>query len=265
ILQLMHVGRIAHSANMPEGARILGPSAVAANSDMWTDTAGMQKTETPEAMTTQDIKTTITEFAEAAKRGIAAGFDGVELHGANGYLLEQFLNPHVNTRTDEYGGSMENRCRFVLEVTSAVAAAIGKDKTAIRLSPYSMFNDLPAYNEVAKTYTYLSAELQKAGILYLHLVDYAARASEEGLKLIETIRKNFTNPLILNAGYTKERAEKALEWGADLISFGSPFIANPDLPIRMEQNLELAKPDPNTFYTADAIGYTDYAFSTENK
>lgn len=261
-LQLMHVGRVAHSANMPEGARILAPSAIGANGDMWTDSLGMQKDEEPEAMTLADIKNTIEEFARAAKNAIEAGFDGIELHGANGYLPEQFLNPHTNQRNDNYGRTVENRSRFVVEVTRAVVQAIGKEKVGLRISPYSNFNHMPAYEETFETYNYLTAELSKLDILYLHVVDYAARASEEGQRLLSAIRKNFNNLLILNGGYTKERAEKALRHdGADMISFGSSFLANPDLPYRLQHGLALNNPDAATFYTPEALGYTDYTFA----
>lgn len=258
-MQLMHVGRVGHSANLPAGAQLLAPSAINAESPMWTDTQGMQTTETPKAMTAEQLKATIEEFAQAAANAIEAGFDGIELHGANGYLLEQFLNAGVNQRTDEYGGSPENRARFVIETTKAVAERIGADKTAIRISPYNRFNSMPAYDDTVATYEYLVTELNKLDIAYLHIVDYAARATEEGLALLKSIRTNFKSTLILNAGYTKERGNNALANNeADLISFGTPFIANPDLPYRLQNDIALAQPDTNTFYTADAVGFTDY-------
>jgi N-ethylmaleimide reductase len=260
--QLMHVGRVSHSANMPAGAKILAPSAVQAAGNMWTDSQGMQLKESPQAMTDSDIKTAISEFARAAVHAIEAGFDGVELHGANGYLLEQFLNPHTNQRTDSYGGSVENRSRFVLEVTKAVINAIGKDKVGMRLSPYNVFNDMGLYPEIAATYQYLAEEFAKLDILYLHVIDYAARASDEGLTLLKSIRSTFSNLLILNGGYTRERAEQALRNGeADMVSFGTPFIANPDLHDRLKHGIALQPSDPSTFYTADSKGYTDYAFA----
>jgi N-ethylmaleimide reductase len=257
--QLMHVGRIAHVANMPEGARILAPSAVKPNVMMWTDAQGMQPIETPTAMTLADIQHVIQEFEQGARNAIDAGFDGVELHGANGYLLEQFLNPHTNTRTDQYGGSTEKRIRFVVELTTAVAAAIGNGKTAVRVSPYGTFNDMPGYDDAFNTYDQLSHELQKLDIAYLHVVDIGARASAEGLQLLKTIRKNFINSLILNGGYDKARAIQALQMdGADLVSFGSKFIANPNLPYKLQNDIALSTPDVNTFYTPGPVGYTDY-------
>lgn len=258
-LQLMHTGRVSHPANMPEGAVVLGPSAIGSADSIWTDSQGMQPLPVPKVMSLNDIKETIDEFAQAAENAIAAGFDGVELHGANGYLLEQFLNPHVNQRNDTYGGSIEARAAFVLETVKAVADRIGAQKVGIRLSPYNQYNDMPVYEDVYETYDYLSRQLQQLGIVYIHLIDYAARGSEEGLKLIDTIRTNFTNTLILNGGYTAERATEALKTGqADLISFGAPFIANPNLPHKLRTGAALAVADTNLFFTAGIEGYTDY-------
>jgi N-ethylmaleimide reductase len=258
-LQIMHTGRVAHSANLPAGARILAPSAVIAEGDMWTDAHGMQKNELPEAMTAEEVQTAIQEYVQAAKNAIAAGFDGVEIHSANGYLPNQFLNPTSNLRTDGYGGSIENRSRFVLEIAQGIADAIGKDKTGIRFSPYNPYNGMGPDPDTFATFDYLSKELDKMGILYIHLLDYASRLSEEGIKLIGKIRENFSGIYILNAGYTKERAAYGLDTEkADMIAFGSLFISNPDLPYRLENDKELAKPDAATFYMADAVGYTDY-------
>jgi N-ethylmaleimide reductase len=266
-VQLMHVGRIAHSANMPQGYKIVAPSAINADTGMWTDTLGMQKTELPQEMSLADIAETRNEMTEAAKNAMNAGFDGVEIHSANGYLLEQFLNPNSNSRTDRYGSSIQNRTRFILELVDEIAKEIGAEKIGVRISPYSTFNTMPHYTEIPATYTYLASELNKRNITYLHLVDYAARTSKEGLGLIKEIRNNFKNMLILNGGYTKERAEKAIENNeTDLVSFGSPFIANPDLPYKIENNLEWTAANPSTFYTADAIGYTDYqSYITQNE
>ncbi|HEX5169913.1 MAG TPA: alkene reductase [Cyclobacteriaceae bacterium] len=262
VTQLMHVGRIAHSSNKPAGARTLAPSAVRADGDMWTDSLGMQKQAIPEEMTLNDISDTINEFVQAAKNAIEAGFDGIELHGANGYLPEQFLNPTTNQRSDIYGGSTENRARFVIQLTEAVVSAIGKEKVGIRLSPYNQFNDMKVYEDTFKTYSYLTHELSRLDILYLHVIDFGARATEEGRQLLQSFRQNFINLLILNGGYTKERAEHALQKeGADMISFGAPFIANPDLPYRMKNNIPLQNPDANTFYTPGEQGYADYAFA----
>jgi N-ethylmaleimide reductase len=261
-MQLMHVGRIAHIANMPAGAKILAPSAIAAKGDMWTDTEGMQPFGTPVEMSKEEVQVTIDEFVTAAKNAMEAGFDGVELHGANGYLLEQFLNPHSNQRNDEYGGSVENRIRFVAEVTNQVAAAIGKEHVGIRLSPYNQYNDQQMYDETFETYDKLSREIQQAGISYIHLIDYACR--QHSPELIDNIRQNFSGAYILNGGYTLERANEVLESGqADLVSFGAPFISNPDLPYRLQKNLPLAQPDPALFFTAGEEGYINYVFAEE--
>ena len=257
--QLMHVGRVGHSANMIAGATLLAPSAISANADMWTDSQGMQKTDLPKEMTMEEIEQTIEEFVVASQNAIKAGFDGVELHGANGYLIEQFINPQTNLRTDDYGGSMSNRTRFLLALVQRVGTAIGFEKLGVRLSPYCQFNNMPLYDETASTYTYLATELNKLNIAYLHLVEYPGLASEEGKELLKNIRSNFSNILIRNGGYNKERAEQVLiNNEADIISFGVPYISNPDLVNRFKNNIELAKADTNTFYSGDAVGFTDY-------
>lgn len=261
VVQLMHTGRISHMLNMQEAAEIIAPSAVKATGQMWTDTKGMQDYPTPKAMTVQDIISTQAEYVTAAKNAIAAGFDGVELHGANGYLLEEFLSPISNVRTDKYDGTMENRCRFVLEVVTAVADAIGKGKTGIRLSPYGVAGDMPNYPEIDATYDYLSKELNKIDIAYIHLVDHSSMgAPTVPNEIKQTIRKNFKNTLIICGGYDKESAEADLESGlCDLIGFGRPFINNPDLVARFERNEELSQNlKTDLFYTADGKGYTDY-------
>jgi len=261
VVQFMHTGRISHSLNMPAGAKVLAPSAVKAAGQMWTDTAMMQDFPVPKAMTSEDLVKTKAEFVSAAKNAVEAGFDGVELHGANGYLLEQFLSPVSNIRNDNYGGSVETRCRFVLEVASAVAEAIGKENVGIRLSPYGVASDMPHYPEIDATYNYLSEQLNKLGIAYIHLVDHSAMgAPEVPLALKKLIRNNFKNTVILAGGYEKERAENDLQSGlGDLVAFGRPFINNPDLVDRMQNNWPLSDSlNMDQFYTADEKGYTDY-------
>jgi len=260
-VQLMHTGRISHLLNMPEGAEILAPSAVKPSGQMWTDAAMMQDFPVPKAMTAEDLIHTKAEFVAASQNAMKAGFDGVELHAANGYLLEQFLSPVSNIRTDNYGGSIENRCRFVLEVVAAVTEAIGKDKTAIRLSPYGVASDMPHYPEIDATYNYLSGQLDKLGIAYIHVVDHSAMgapAVPEEVKKI--IRNNFKNTIILSGGYEKERAEADIQSGiANLVAFGRPFINNPDLVERMQNNWSLSETlNMDQFYTTDEKGYTDY-------
>jgi N-ethylmaleimide reductase len=259
-LQIMHTGRVSHSVNMPEGAKILAPSRVNADGDMWTDALGMQKTEEPSEMTAEEIRESIGEFVQSARNAITAGFDGIEFHAANGYLFEQFLNPHSNQRTDSYGGSIVKRARFLLEVVKESGEAIGFDRIGVRLSPYNTYNSMVPYDETSETYQYLATELNKLNIVYLHLVAHAPRGTEEGRELLKSIRSTFKNAIILNGGYTKETAGEAISNNeADLISFGSSFIANPDLLYRIKQNIGWATPDATTFFTADEKGFVDYA------
>ena len=263
-VQLMHTGRIAHPDNMPAGAEIIAPSAIAAKGDMWTDTQGMQPQPTPRALTTEEVKQTIQEHVQAAKNAVQAGFDGVELHGANGYLIEQFLHPASNQRTDEYGGSDENRSRFLLEIAGGIVEAIGKDKVGIRLSPYSVAGDLPHYEGIEPFYNYLAEQLHTTGLVYIHLVDHAGMgAPAVPPSVVAGIRERFKGTLILSGNYDAVRAEAALESGlADLVAFGRPFIANPDLVERLQTGAELAQPDPATFYAPGPNGfeqgYIDY-------
>ncbi|WP_046244236.1 alkene reductase [Hymenobacter terrenus] len=264
-VQLMHVGRVFHPHNLPAGAEGIAPSAIAAAGEMWTDQEQMQPQPVPRALRTEELAQLRDEFVHSAKLAIEAGFDGVELHGANGYLLEQFLNPHSNQRTDEYGGSVQNRARFVLETTRAVAEAIGAERTGIRLSPWGVFNDMGTYPEIDETYAYLAEELQKIGVVYLHLVDHTSMgAPAVPAETVITIRQKFTNTLILSGGYDNLASiNEALESGrADLVAIGRPFISNPDLVARLKAGLPLAQPEPSTFYAPGpngfADGYTDY-------
>ncbi|MFD2784837.1 alkene reductase [Hymenobacter rubripertinctus] len=263
-VQFMHTGRVSHPLNMPEGTEMVAPSAIAAAGDMWTDQQQMQPQPTPRALTTAEVKALVQDFVQAAKLAIEAGFDGVELHAANGYLLEQFLNPHSNQRTDEYGGSLENRARFVLEVAEATAAAIGAERTGIRLSPWSTFNDMALYDDIDALYEHLATELQKLDLVYLHLINQ--QSPEVAAKCVATIdglRAKFTNTLILCGEYNAEQAQAELQKGrADLVAFGRDYISNPDLAARFEQQVPLAKGDESTFYAPGPEGfhqgYTDY-------
>jgi N-ethylmaleimide reductase len=260
-VQLMHSGRISHELNMPEGAQVLAPSAVKAAGQMWTDAKQMQDFPVPKAMTTDDLLHTRSEFVDAALNAMDAGFDGVELHSANGYLLEQFLSPVSNIRTDNYGGTIENRCRFVIETITAVAEAIGNEKTAIRLSPYGVASDMPHYPEIDATYKYLAEQLNNIGIAYIHLVDHSAMgAPEVPLEVKKMIREIFKNSIILAGGYNLETAEAHIQDGlGDFIAIGRPFINNPDLVNRMQNNLPLSQDlKMDLFYSADEKGYTDY-------
>ena len=259
-MQFMHCGRIGHALNLPAGARLLAPSAIAAAGDIYTDAEGMKPNGMPQAMTEADIQTAIEEYAQAAKNAVAAGCDGIELHGANGYLLEQFIRPNSNQRTDRYGGTIENRARFVLEVADAVIKAIGKDKVGIRLSPYGVFNDMPLYDAMEADYTYLAQQLNARGLVYIHLVDHSPMGAPPVPDAIKQMfRSTFKGALILSGGYDAARAESDLAAGkCDLIAVGRLFIANPDLVARWKAGAVLNEVDMSTFYTPGAKGYTDY-------
>jgi N-ethylmaleimide reductase len=258
-VQLMHTGRVAHPDNLPPGAEIVAPSAITLSGTMYTDKAGMQPHPTPRAMTQADIDAALAEYVNAARLAIEAGFDGVELHAANGYLLEQFLNPHANQRTDAYGGSGENRNRFVLAVARGVAAAIGAHRVGIRVSPYGVFNDTGAFEGVEAQYLALARELGALQLAYLHLVDHSSMgAPTVPAEFKAQLRAAFGRTFIGSGGFNGEAAEAALRDGrADLIAFGRPWLANPDLEERLQRKLPLNDPDPSTFYTPGAKGYTD--------
>lgn len=262
-VQLMHTGRISHQLNLQKNALVLAPSAVKPAGQMWTDSDGMQDFPTPKEMSSAELFRTKEEYITASKNAIEAGFDGVELHGANGYLLEQFISPISNQRTDTYGGSIENRCRFVIEVASAVCQAIGKEKVGIRFSPYGVASDMPHYPEIEETYTYLANKFNELGLVYIHLVDHSAMgAPQVPASIKKTFRNIFKGTLILSGGYDLGRAEQDIEnKSADLIAFGRPFINNPDLVYRLQNNKQLSTNlDMGSFYTPDEKGYVDYAF-----
>lgn len=258
--QLMHTGRIGHPNNLPDGARLMAPSAIAAAGEIYTDSAGLQSHPVPREMSLDEIAMTREEFVHAAKNAIAAGFDGIELHGANGYLLEQFIRPTSNRRTDAYGGPIENRARLTLQVAKAAAEAIGASKVGIRLSPWGVFNDVPPYAEMDSDYTYLGEQLGKLELVYLHIVDHSAMgapAVPERIK--DAMREAFRGPIILSGGYDPVRAQADLDAGkAELVAVGRAFLANPDLPRRWRENLPLNEPDMATFYVPGERGYTDY-------
>jgi N-ethylmaleimide reductase len=259
-VQLMHTGRIGHPANLPKGAEVLGPMAEAASGDIWTDTAGLRPHPVPRAMTEFDLHQVIAEYVKAARNAREAGFDGVELHAANGYLLEQFLNPGVNRRSDGWGGSLENRARLLLEITQAVVKAIGADRVGVRLSPFGVFNDMPPYAGVEAAYVWLAGKLSDLGIAYLHLVDHSSMGAPVVPSSTKAaIRQAFHGRLILSGGYDRARAEADLAADrTDFIAFGRPFIANPDLVELLRTGGALAEADPETFYTSGEAGYSDY-------
>jgi N-ethylmaleimide reductase len=258
-LQLMHVGRVARRDNMPAGSRVVAPSAVPLGGEMWTDGSGMQPHTPPEAMTQADIEQAVAEFVQAARHALEAGFHGVELHGANGYLIEQFLAANTNLRTDDYGGSETNRARFALAVARSVAEAVGPERVGIRLSPYGVFNDIEPYGESLAWH--LAEELGRIGVVHLHTVDHAEMgAPEVPRSCIDGMRERFEGSFILSGGYTDAaRAEADLRAGrGDLIAFGRAGLANPDLPERLRTGARLNEVDPNTLYTAGPEGHTDY-------
>ena len=259
-VQLMHVGRVGHPANLPEGAELVAPSAKAANGQMWTDTEGMQPQPVPRAMDASDLAQAKAEYVQAARNAIAAGIDGIELHAANGYLLDQFLQPGANERTDDYGGSADNRNRFVLEVARAVAEAIGPERVGIRVSPGGVFNDVGPFDGQDEQFISLAKGLGALGLVYLHVVDHSAMgAPPVSAELKAALRDAFPGAYILSGGYDRDRAEADLAANkGDLVAFGRPFISNPDLVARMQQGAELAAPNADLFYTPGAEGYTDY-------
>ncbi len=259
-VQLMHCGRVAHVANLPPGAEILGPTTAACPGEMFTDARGPQPHSAPRAMTTADLAHVVQEYAASAMLAMDAGFDGVELHGANGYLIEQFLNPIVNVRTDDYGGGFEGRNRLALEIAQATVGAIGSDRVGIRVSPYGVFNGTGAFPDVEPQYLALATALASMGLLYIHLVDHSAMGAPTvpaDFKL--TLRAAFDGLFILSGGFNHGSAEQALFDGrGDLIAFGRSFLANPDLVARMRTDAPLNTPDMATFYVPGSKGYTDY-------
>ena len=264
-VQLMHTGRVAHPDNLPAGARVVAPSALAAPGQMHTDAHGNQDHPVPHALTTDELPGVIAEYVHAAKNLVAAGIDGVELHGANGYLLEQFLSPASNHRTDAYGGSVENRLRFVVEVADAVAKAIGGARVGIRLSPYGVNGGMEStYEGIDAAYVQLTERLAATGIQYIHVVDHSAMgAPTVPASLKRAMRAAFPRTFILAGGFNKESAEVALTEGqADLIAIGRPLIANPDYVARVQKGVALAAVDFSTAYTPGEKGYTDYPHAT---
>jgi len=263
-VQFMHCGRVAHVANLPTGAEVLGPGATACPGEMYTDTLGLQPHSAPRVMTETDLARVVTEHAASATLALDAGFDGVELHGANGYLIEQFLNPLINQRTDGYGGGIDGRNRLALEIARATVGAIGRDRVGIRISPYGVFNGTGAFPDVQAQYLALVAGLSSLGLLYIHLVDHSSMGAPplpDDFTL--ALRNAFTGLFILSGGFNHGSAEQALrERRADLVAFGRPFLANPDLVARMRQDAPFNAPDMATFYVPGAKGYTDYPVLT---
>ncbi len=260
-LQMWHVGRVSHPDFQPNGALPVAPSPIPPKGEIFTF-AGMKPYVTPRALEINEIPLIIQQFRQAAQNAQIAGFDGVEVHGANGYLLDQFLRDGTNQRTDEYGGAVENRARLLLEVVEAVTQVWGGQRVGVRLSPSSTFNDMKDSNPLA-TFGYVAEALNRFGLAYLHVIETLESDLRHGGTALDTreLRSRFQGTLIVNGGYNRERGDAILaSGGADLVSFGQLFLANPDLPKRFELNAPLNQPDFATFYTSGAKGYTDYPF-----
>ncbi len=262
VVQLMHTGRVSHVDNLPAGAEVLSPTSETLPGEVHTDRHGMRPYSAPRAMDASDIAAAIGEYANAARLAIEAGFDGIEVHAANGYLVEQFLNANVNTRRDDWGGSAAGRNRFALEVVRAAAAAIGSDRVGVRLSPYGVFNATGGFDGVEEQYLELVRAFSALGLLYVHVLDHSAMgAPAVPHDFKRALRAAFDGPFILAGGFDAVSAEAALQSGdADLIAFGRPMLANPDLVERMRRGAPLNSPDMATFYTPGPAGYTDYPF-----
>jgi len=258
-MQLVHSGRIGHISNNEDQMPLVAPSAIAAKEFVRTN-AGHLPMSTPVMLSVDEIGDIIKAHATAARKAIEAGFDGVEIHGAHGFLAEQFLHPLTNQRTDDYGGNLVNRSRFLLETLSAVSQAIGRKKTGVRLSPFATVNDLPAYIDETDTHLYLASELNKMGILYLHLSDLSPAAGVTIPPLmLHALRSKFSGLLIVAGNYTANSGNDIIESGlADLVAFGRPYISNPDLVERFRSGAPLADGDPSTYYDGGESGYTDY-------
>lgn len=260
-LQLWHCGRSSHSSFLG-GELPVSSSAVAIPGEVYTP-LGMKPYETPRALTLDEIRQIPELYAHGARQAMAAGFDGVEIHGANGYLIDQFLRDGVNRRTDDYGGNIANRTRLLLEIAAAVCGVWGKDRVGLRLSPGGTFNGMSDSNP-DKHFTYIAEKVSELGLGYLHIVEADESDLRHGGTVVNTraLRKAFRGTLLLCGGYTQASAEEALTSDrADLIVFGKLFLANPDLPKRFEKNLALNAWDETTFYGGSEKGYTDYAFA----
>jgi N-ethylmaleimide reductase len=274
-LQLWHVGRVSHPSLQPGGALPVAPSAIGAPGQLFTGN-GMKPFVTPRALETEEIAEVVAQFGDAARRAYVAGFDGVELHGANGYLIDQFLRDGTNHRTDRYGGSVENRVRFLEEVVQAVVEVWGGARVGVRLSPLGAVNGMSDTDPVA-TFGYAAHALNRFNLAYLHVseplgaagadddVDPAVSGSTystEGAligRISPVLKAIFGGPFIANGGYGGETGNAAIAGRrADLVAFGIPFLANPDLPERLKAGAPLNAPDRATFYGGDEHGYTDY-------
>jgi N-ethylmaleimide reductase len=251
-MQIFHTGRIALPDLLPDRAQPVSPSNVRAKGQNYTD-AGMKDFVEPRPLTLAEIAATIQDFGRAARNAIEAGFDGVELHGASGYLVQQFLDGGVNLRTDEYGGSIENRARFLLEVLDAMSVAVGRERVGVKLSPKMPFNDIQE-PDAEEVYPYVMEQLSERGLAYVHIGDHA------GAGWHARLRPLYKGVYFAGANLTRTSgAELLATGGADAVVYGVKFLANPDLPERFRKDAELNKADPSTFYTPGERGYTDYS------
>ncbi len=257
-LQLWHVGRVSHPSFQPRGQLPVAPSAIAPEGSIYT-AAGPRPFEVPRAVDAREVPGITEQFRRGAVRALAAGFDGVEIHAANGYLIDQFLRDGTNRRTDRYGGSVENRVRFLVEVTEAVASVWGGVRVGVRISPTNPFNSMRD-SDPLRTFVAAADALTPFGLAYLHVVEDAPPAAGGRRPAVTSaIRRVFRGPLMVNGGYDGARAATAItEGAADLVSFAALFLANPDLPARLARQASLNPPDPATFYGGDEVGYTDY-------
>jgi N-ethylmaleimide reductase len=258
VLQLWHVGRISHPSLLPNGALPVAPSAIKPAGQAFTYQGLVDYVE-PRDLDVSELPAIVQDYVHATKCALAAGFDGVEIHSANGYLLDQFLRDGSNKRTDNYGGSVENRARLLMEVTQAVVNVAGADKVGIRLSPVNPFNDMHDSNPQA-LFNYVADSLNQFNLAYLHVLEGNIGGVEQPFDF-EALRKHFKNAYMANLGYDKARGNAAIASGhADCIAFGVPFLANPDLVERYKTNAPLNQADVNTFYGGTEKGYTDYPF-----
>ncbi len=256
-MQLWHTGRISHPSLLPEGALPVAPSAIKPAGRGWTPN-GLQDFVTPRALRVDEITQTVADFRIATRRALEAGFDGVELHAASGYLPEQFLSSGTNQRQDDYGSSVAKRARFILEVLQAMVAEAGGDRVGIKISPEMNFNDIVDATP-QETFTYLVEQLRSLNLAYLHVALFGAKVDYHAL-----LRPRFNGAYLIGGGLDQKSAEAAVAGGrADATVFGSAFLANPDLPERFRQGAPLNTPDTNTFYSPGARGYTDYPSLSE--
>ena len=257
VLQLWHVGRISHPSFQPGGVAPVAPTAIKPDTKAFTAN-GFEPIPTPRALETDEVLAIVAQYAQGARNALAAGFDGVEVHAANGYLIDQFLQDRTNKRTDRYGGSIENRSRFLLEAVDAVTAAVGVDRTGVRISPQNTMNDIGDSDPQA-LFNYVAQQLSGRGVAYLHVIEGDTGGAVLPPFDYQHIKDLFGGMVIANNGFDKQRASKAIADGrADLIAFGKPFIGNPDLVVRLFLDSPLMPLNPETLYGGLELGYTDY-------